>query len=305
MKILFILLTLLLSSCTGKKEQYVSSYQSVQGEYSKQTNKLIDDNEMLQQYLAEDIILQSTTVNHSNSFRTFLIASRRYLILLTDNNKNSQALLSLEKELKNAKQIPLERRDQSFIIPYMEEIETLITELYVFQGLKPANNDILFDYSELNLATIIQTREENSALFSARTGNFGPYLSVNSFKEKNHGTTALISPSITLESGLVYTIAFKYLVRFYGDEARNERLMRFYVGEDTENTDDIIWEDLEIVLGPDAGNFSEEPKLTDALLLKYTDTNIRVKVEYRSDNELGYFPALNLYQLILAEKLND
>ena len=302
MKVLFSVLVLsLFFGCQGKKGEVVTQIQSINGPFSEEIKALIDNNETIQRDIAESTILTSTTNEQVDNFKVFLISSRRNLVVLLDNPSNSRVLKSLEIEVLSAENFPIAVRDQSYITPYIKRLKALIGLIYMHQGAEAENYAANFIFSKENSDKLIRVKEDTAADFQARTSERGDYMSIDSFRKKNNGKVSLISPSFSIDE-LNYIIRFEYLVRFYKPNARAERLIKFYVGENQESIDDIVWKDLDVELGADAGGFGDDPSVTEEKELNLFNTDIRVKIEYSSSVEKEAFPALNLYSIQIVEK---
>ena len=303
MKALTILMMFSLISCSQNGSEENISISQSNNKFGSEIKTLLKENEVIQYEMAEDNIFQSASANQVNLFRQFILRSRRFLVLLLDDYTNNTALKSLEKAVLKVEGLPIAVRDQSYIYPYIAQIKELVEVIKKDISNEPEPERVYFFFNETTNETLTRIfSEEAAANFLPRTNDHGPYLGVDSFKEKNNGTVSLISPTITIEN-IDYTVSFYYLVRFYKVSARAERLIRFYIGEDKEDINAIEWRDLNIEIGPDAASFGEPPVYTDAVDIEQTNTNIRVKIEYTSSAEKGYFPAFNLFNVKLEEKL--
>ncbi len=296
---LFILLSFL--ACQKKNEVVESPVMIQSGIYSTEISTLIQDNNRLQLDLAEDTIMRSSTNDQRNLFREFLVRSRRALIVLLDNPKNETVLKELEDIVFEAGNLIITVTDQSYIAPYISKLEDLIESLYLNQGGVAENYLIKFQFDEENAQKLLMEKEENAADFTNRENEHGPYVGVDSFGQKNDGTTIAITPTIALES-MLYSVRFEYLVRFYARDARDQKLIKFFVGEDREDVSTIEWIDLDVEIGPDASSFSDPPSVTNDINLDFVDTDIRFKIEYTSKAADKFFPAFNLFKLEVLEK---
>jgi hypothetical protein len=299
---IFISLLLLLTfiSCQGAKDTVSSEVTIQSGLYASDISTLIDDNNRLQLDLAQNTIMSNATLDQTNLFRVFLIQSRRYLIVLLDNPRSEKGLTSLEDLVFNAKDLIITVTDQSYIVPYLKSLEELVKNLYMFQGGTLENFLVKFQFTKENIDSLTLIKDETAADFISRENDSGPYVGVDSFRDKKDGTSAVVTPAFSLKA-LKYSIRFEYLVRFYSEDARNLNLIKFYVGEDKESLEDIEWIDLSVDIAPDAGSFSEPPTLSPKINLDFRDTNVRFKVEYSSNLAESFFPALNLFKFEVIE----
>lgn len=300
MKALILGLLFIFSACNDKTVETIRINQQ-SSVYAKEINDLISENEKLQKDLNHTIIFQSSNNDQRNNFRDFLIRTRRELIKLLANPKDSKALGQLEKLVGQYDSMIVEIQDESFIAPFVNDAKSLIENLYIVQGRKPIAYAAQFTFGEDSLDKIIKIKEENAAEFQARKNDNGEYLGVDSFKPKNHGESVIISPAFELED-LNYEISLSYLVRFYSDEARAENLIQFYIGEERENINEIDWKLLKNQIGPDAGSFGDPFSTTQYELVDFKDTKVRVKIRYFSDKDKGYFPAFNISGVTIRER---
>ena len=301
MKILFMTLALLsLLACQGKNAEVLAPLEENNGPQSIEIKQLMESNERIQRDLAEDIIFRSARVEQSSKFRVFLIQTRRFLVILLNDPMNTKTLKKLESLLLTMDNFPVTVRDQSYITPYIDGLKALVKELYLVQGGEAENYAAKFSFSKENLNKLVIVKDETAAVPAQRQNEAGEYIGFDSFKKKNNGTSSVITPAFTLEMK-DHFIRFQYLTRFYKPDARAEKMIKFFIGEDKENVSDIVWEDLNLEVAPDAATFSDAV-VSKNIDLIFNDTKIRVKVEYKSDSEKGFFPAFNLYGFDIVEK---
>jgi len=301
MKILFMTLALLsLLACQGKNAEVLAPLEENNGPQSIEIKQLMESNERIQRDLAEDIIFRSARVEQSSKFRVFLIQTRRFLVILLNDPMNTKTLKKLESLLLTMDNFPVTVRDQSYITPYINGLKALVKELYLVQGEEAENYAAKFSFSKENLNKLVIVKDETAAVPAQRQNEAGEYIGFDSFKKKNNGTSSVITPAFTLEMK-DHFIRFQYLTRFYKPDARAEKMIKFFIGEDKENVSDIVWEDLNLEVAPDAATFSDAV-VSKNIDLIFNDTKIRVKVEYKSDSEKGFFPAFNLYGFDIVEK---
>jgi len=301
MKILFMTLALFsLLACQGKNAEVLAPLEENNGPQSIEIKQLMESNERIQRDLAEDIIFRSARVEQSSKFRVFLIQTRRFLVILLNDPMNTKTLKKLESLLLTMDNFPVTVRDQSYITPYIDGLKALVKELYLVQGGEAENYAAKFSFSKENLNKLVIVKGETAAVPAQRQNEAGEYIGFDSFKKKNNGTSSVITPAFTLEMK-DHFIRFQYLTRFYKPDARAEKMIKFFIGEDKENVSDIVWEDLNLEVAPDAATFSDAV-VSKNIDLIFNDTKIRVKVEYKSDSEKGFFPAFNLYGFDIVEK---
>jgi hypothetical protein len=301
MKILFMTLALFsLLACQGKNAEVLAPLEENNGPQSIEIKQLMESNERIQRDLAEDIIFRSARVEQSSKFRVFLIQTRRFLVILLNDPMNTKTLKKLESLLLTMDNFPVTVRDQSYITPYIDGLKALVKELYLVQGGEAENYAAKFSFSKENLNKLVIVKDETAAVPAQRQNEAGEYIGFDSFKKKNNGTSSVITPAFTLEMK-DHFIRFQYLTRFYKPDARAEKMIKFFIGEDKENVSDIVWEDLNLEVAPDAATFSDAV-VSKNIDLIFNDTKIRVKVEYKSDSEKGFFPAFNLYGFDIVEK---
>jgi hypothetical protein len=289
-----------LLACQGKKGEVVAPLEENNGPQSIEIKQLMESNERIQRDLAEDIIFRSARVEQSSKFKVFLIQTRRFLVVLLNDPMNTKILKKLESLLLTMDNFPVTVRDQSYITPYINGLKTLVKELYLVQGGEAESYAAKFSFSKENLNKLVIVKDETAAVPAQRENEAGEYVGFDSFKKKNNGTSSVITPAFTLEMK-DHFIRFQYLTRFYKPDARAERMIKFFIGEDKENVSDIVWEDLNLEVAPDAATFSDAV-VSENIDLVFNDTKIRVKIEYKSDSEKGFFPAFNLYGLDIVEK---
>ena len=301
MKILFMTFTLFsLLACQGKNGEVVVPLEENNGPQSIEIKQLMENNERIQRDLAEEIIFRSARVEQSSKFKVFLIQTRRYLVVLLNNPMNTQVLKELESKLVLMDNFPVTVNDQSYIAPYIDGLKKLVKELYLIQGGEAEDYAAKFTFSNENADKIILIKDETAVTPSQRDNEAGEYIGFDSFKNKNNGKTAVITPAFNLNMK-DHFIRFKYLTRFYKPDARSERMIKFFVGEGTDDISNIVWIDLNLEIAPDAATFSDAVT-SEHIDIDFNNTNIRVKVEYTSDVEKGFFPALNLYGFDIVEK---
>ena len=63
----------------------------------------------------------------------------------------------------------------------------------------------------------------------------------------------------------------------------------------------IDWQDFNLNLGPDVGNWNDPATTTKPYALNLQNVKVRFKVEYESKAGPGFFPALNLVKLNVGE----
>jgi hypothetical protein len=298
-KIVLILILMSFMACQESEKSVDSPVVIQLGAQAGEISSLIADNNRLQSDLAENIIMTTTTQDQESLFREFLIRSRRSLIALLDNPKSKKALKQLENLVFKAKALPLTVKDQSFVTPYLNQLEQLIEDLYLVQGGVAENYLIKFPFDKLNAASLIRVKDETAADFSSQSNDDGGYLGVNSFSTKSFGSTSIITPVVSIDA-LKYAVRFEYLVGFYSADARKQNLIKFYVGVDKADVSLIEWQDLNLEIAPNAPNFTDST-LSKNIALNFSNSNIRFKVEYTSMLEEKFFPALNLYKLEVVE----
>jgi hypothetical protein len=301
MKILFMTFALFtLLSCQGKNGEVVVPLEENNGPQSIEIKQLMENNERIQRDLAEEIIFRSARVEQSSQFKIFLIQTRRYLVVLLNNPMNTEVLKELESKLLAMDNFPVTVNDQSYIAPYIEGLKTLVKELYLVQGGEAEDYAAKFTYSKENSEKIILIKDENAVTPAQRDNEAGEYIGFDSFKNKNDGKVAVITPAFKLDMN-DHFIRFKYLTRFYKPDARAERMIKFFVGEEADEVSNIIWTDLNLEIAPDAATFSDAVT-SENIDIDFKNTNIRIKVEYSSNVEKGFFPAFNLYGFDIVEK---
>jgi hypothetical protein len=292
MKSFLLAILIFVVSCTQEVQQKQISLTDSSSEYSQEIKGLIKDNEIIQYEIAQNNIFQNASVHHVNLFRQFILRSRRYLVMLLGNTNIATAALSLKKEIVSVENLPIAIRDQSYILPYIKALKVLVAKI---------DGSLSFYFNGSSLKDILQVQSsETATLFKPRSNSHGPYLGVDSFKEKNDGTVSLITPVIKLKN-INYKLKFQYLVRFYAEAARQKELIKFYIGENKEEVNAIEWQKIETSLGPDASNFGDPPSYTSSESIKLTNTEIRIKVEYTSLKEESFFPAFNIYNVQFEE----
>lgn len=298
---LFILFLISLS-CAPESDNKKVSITNSNSKYKRDIQALLDENEMIRKEMAQDNIFQSASANQKNLFRQFVIRSRRFLVLILDDYKNLNALKSLEDEVNKLESLPIATRDQSYIAPYVSKIQGFIEEIKDDLNIDPEPPKIIFNFNERTNSQIIREAQEGAGEFEPNTNSQGSFLSINSFAGKNNGTSSIITPIISLEDKS-YNLSFRYLTSFYKPDARKERLIRFYIGENQEDISLIQWQDLNIEVGPDIRGNNIPPLISDKINVSLTDTLIRIKVEYTSDAEKGFFPLLNIFSVIFEENI--
>lgn len=301
--ILSILFSLI--SCGGPETKNEMSLGDNNTKYSKEINALLDENEAIQLELDEGNILQASNANQINRFRNFIVRSRRFLVLLLDDPNNIVAFKSLIEEVKKAEKLAIVDRDRSYIVPYINDLKDLIRPLRRDLNVDPEPLMIKFSFNESTMEQLIVEKDNTAADFRPRSNSHGPYLGASAFNpdptKRKNGKSTIITPVMEIDDN-DYTLSFAYLSRFYDNNARAERLIKFYVGLDNGDINQIVWQDLEIELGPDAAEFSDPPSYTTPIELpELKNKNIRFKIEYNSSIEKGFFPSFNIFDVTFRE----
>tara|TARA_R110002049_G_scaffold76543_4_gene196526 strand:+ start:1413 stop:2321 length:909 start_codon:yes stop_codon:yes gene_type:complete len=300
MKILALLFIFILSSCKSEQSNEVVSLSNYDSEYSTELFQLVNKNDQLQDEFSQQIILLGATNLQRRSFSDFLVRSRRELILLLQNSYDQRALDSLKAELERVKGEAFQVRDLVYINNYLLELGKLIESFYIIQG---RNSFYSVNFTKASLDDLLFIKGEFASEFSPRTNDFGEYLSVDSFRNKNDGVSKVITPIVKLDKeALNFQVEFRLLTRFYNAEAREKGLIKFFVGANKESVDDIDWIELDVVIGPDAASFNEPPSSTQLTDINVDNDEIRFLISYESRKDDGFFPALNIYGLKIKDK---
>lgn len=299
--ILSFLLLFQLMGCQPDKGESVTQLNPPKGKHSSHVQSLIDKNDQIQIDFAQRIILVNTATDQRIAFKDFLVRSRRLLILILDQPKSVKHINDLELMTLELDDFPLAIQDLSYVAPYKKGLKDLVKMLYTSVEEEAKNYIVNFNFNKVNIDKLIRTKDPDAADFLPGTNDAGrSYISPKSHNPAKTGKTALITPAFQLGS-LNYGIQFEYFVRFYSSAARSERLIKFFVGEDTENVKDVRWLDLNIEIAADASGWGVPPVISPVKLIPINNKKVRIKIEYISDAAREFTQAFNLYRFEIKE----
>lgn len=301
MKAILPILLFVMIACSPSEESKLIPISSYSGPKSTELKALINENEVIQEDLAEAIIFQGATNQQVGNFKNFLVRSRRAMIQLLDNVKNQKALNDLEKLVYDASNEPMQVRDEAYTKNYIQDLIETVKAIYKIQKRKPVYFVILaldFPFNKQNSDFLIFENEEGAATF--RKSTRGDYIETTDSRGKN-GKSTVITPVFELEN-VAHSISFEYLVRFYPEAAREKKLINFYIGKNNEDTSKIDWREIDMPVAPDAANWSQIT-ISDFIPFDGDVTGkVRIKVDYTADLENKFHPALNIFRIRIKER---
>lgn len=300
MKVILPILLFIMIACSPSEESKLIPINSYSGPKSTELKALINENEVIQKDLAEAIIFQGATNQQIGNFKNFLVRSRRAMIQLLDNVKNKKALNDLEKIVYDASNEPMQVRDEAYTRNYIKDLIETVKAIFKLQRRKPVYFIVLaldFKFTKENSDLLIFQNEEGASTF--RKSTRGNYIETADSRGKN-GLSTVITPVFQLDN-TAHLISFEYLVRFYPAEARAKKLIKFYVGNNEEDISKIDWKEVDLPIAPDAATWSEVTT-SDFITFEDTTGKIRIKVDYTSDLENKFHPALNIFRIRIKEK---
>lgn len=299
---IFMLFSLMACQGGGGSES-VTPLNPPTGPHSKQIQDLIDQHDLIDRDFAERTIMSSTTTTADQraKFKDFLVRSRRLLVLLLDQPSNEDNIKELELLVLASKDMAIPVQDLSYVVPYRNGLTQLVDDLY--RALEtPVVQKVVanFLFTKENTEKLIFEKEAGAADFSLGRNDEGEsYLSPKSHRPPKTGKTTLTTPAFDLGSG-EHSLQFAYWIRFYKAQARKEKMIKFYVGEDNKELDKIDWLDLELELGSDM-EFNAPSVLTTEKVIPYANTKVRVMIEYNSDAARGFTQAFNIFRIEIKE----